>query len=93
MSLTCVADTCRFPPKTLSDPSTEMYLSCLLGQLHCLLFPSFGRMEERKNRRTHSIPLVFPDSSSAESSHSLTSTYPVPSPISYDTFVADCDLL
>jgi hypothetical protein len=34
MSLTCVADTCRFPPKTLSDPSTEMYLSCLLGQLH-----------------------------------------------------------
>lgn len=42
---------------------------------------------------TYSIPLVFPDSSSAESSHNLTSTYPVPSPISYDTLVADADLL
>lgn len=38
---------------------------------------------------THSIPLIFPASSSALSSHSRTSTYPVPSPISYDTFVAD----
>ena len=36
---------------------------------------------------------AFPDSSSAESSHCRTSTYPVPSPTSYDTFVVEVDLL
>jgi hypothetical protein len=30
---TCVAEICRFPPKTLSDPRTEMYLSCLFVSL------------------------------------------------------------
>ena len=82
---TCVAEICRFPPKTLSDPSTEIYLSCLFVS-H--LLPSNDFMTENQTR-TYSIPLVFPDSSSAESNHNLTSTYPVPSPISYDTFVAD----
>ena len=38
---------------------------------------------------TRCMPLVFCASSSAESSHRRTSMYPVPSPISYETLVAD----